>query len=259
MREDNGSTRNTFKDTFMENIKDARILFVEDDPNLSMILQDYLEMIGFVVDHAPDGEEGWKLFNENRYDLLILDVMMPKKDGFTLADDIRRTNTKVPIIFLTAKNMKEDRIRGFQAGCDDYITKPFSTEELSLRIRAILKRCAILREEDQDEEIETFRIGKFTFDSGNMLLTNDEEERKLTRKESGLLRLLCMNINALLPREVALETIWGENDYFIGRSMDVFITKLRKYLKDDPNVQITNVHGIGFKLEVSNETVGEKA
>ncbi|MEJ2595601.1 MAG: response regulator transcription factor [bacterium] len=243
----------------MEKMKNARILFVEDDPNLSMILQDYLEMIGFSVDHAANGEEGWSKFKRSSYDLLILDIMMPKKDGFTLASDIRKINSKIPIIFLTAKDMKEDRIKGFQVGCDDYMTKPFSTEELSLRIKAILKRCTLLSDDTDGENTETFQIGKFTFDSNNMLLISEEEERKLTRKETGLLRLLSMNLNSLLPREVALETVWGENDYFIGRSMDVFITKLRKYLKSDPNVQITNVHGIGFKLEVNNETVKEDA
>lgn len=243
----------------MKDFVNAKILFVEDDPNLSMILQDYLEMIGFKVDHARDGEEGFEFFKRSKYDLCILDIMMPKKDGFTLADDIRKINTRIPIIFLTAKNMKEDRIRGFQSGCDDYMTKPFSTEELSLRIKAILKRVSDPTEEDDTEESETFSIGTFTFDSNNMLLSNDEEERRLTRKETGLLRLLCLNVNSLLPREVALETIWGENDYFIGRSMDVFITKLRKYLKSDPNVKITNVHGIGFKLEINNTAIRENA
>jgi DNA-binding response OmpR family regulator len=243
----------------MKDLNNAKILFVEDDPNLSMILQDYLEMIGYKVDHAGDGEEGFEFFKRSKYDLLILDVMMPKKDGFTLADDIRKINTRVPIIFLTAKNMKEDRIKGFQAGCDDYMTKPFSTEELSLRIKAILKRCEMLSDEEVPDEVETFSIGKFTFNSNNMLLSSEDEERRLTRKETGLLRLLCLNVNSLLPREVALETIWGENDYFIGRSMDVFITKLRKYLKGDPNVKITNVHGIGFKLEVNSTAMKAKA
>lgn len=242
-----------------DNNQIPKILFVEDDPNLSMILQDYLEMIGYDVDHAADGEEGYLFFKKGKYDLIILDIMMPKKDGFSLADDIRKTNSKIPIIFLTAKNLKQDRIHGFQTGCDDYITKPFSTEELSLRIRAILKRCAIITDEEEEHEVEKFTIGKFVFDNNNMLLSSADEERRLTRKESGLLRLLCLNKNGLLPREVALETIWGENDYFIGRSMDVFITKLRKYLKDDPNVKITNVHGIGFKLEVKGESVTETA
>lgn len=241
------------KHSMSEEGLNAQILFVEDDPNLSMVLTDYLEMIGYKVDHARDGEEGLQFFMKGNYHLLILDVMMPKKDGFTLASDIRQINQKVPIIYLTAKNMKEDRIKGFQTGCDDYITKPFSTEELSLRIKAILKRCYIdnMGEEKADEVV--FNIGNFVFDSVNMTLNLDDSERRLTRKESGLLKLLCQNMNNLMPRDVALETVWGDNDYFIGRSMDVFITKLRKYLKDDPRVKITNVHGIGFKLEVSPE------
>ncbi len=237
-----------------EESESIKILFVEDDPNLSMILQDYLEMIGYSVNHARDGEEGLKYFLSNKYDLLILDVMMPKKDGFSLAQDVRETDQTVPIIFLTAKSLKEDRIKGFQYGCDDYITKPFSTEELSLRIKAILKRCAINRSNDEENTAVIFSIGKFEFDSDNMMLScNGEVNRNLTRKEAGLLKLLCLNKNNLMPREVALETIWGDNDYFIGRSMDVFIAKLRKYLKADPNVKITNVHGIGFKLEVRGE------
>lgn len=228
----------------------AQILFVEDDPNLSMVLRDYLEMIGYKVDHAKDGEEGLKFFLGGNYHLLILDVMMPKKDGFTLAAEIRQQNQTIPIIYLTAKNMKEDRIKGFQTGCDDYITKPFSTEELSLRIKAILKRCYTDNLQNEQSEEQVYNIGKFIFDTSNMTLKSAESERRLTRKESGLLKLLCQNSNNLLPREVALETVWGDNDYFIGRSMDVFITKLRKYLKDDPDVKITNVHGIGFKLEI---------
>jgi len=237
-------------------LKKVKILFVEDDPNLSMVLTDYLEMIGYQVDHAQDGVEGLQYYLSGKYDLLILDIMMPKKDGFTLAGDVRKQNETVPIIFLTAKNMKEDRIRGFQIGCDDYLTKPFSTEELSLRIKAILKRC-YAGDDFEEEATEVFTIGSFNFDSSNMLLTNDDEERRLTRKESGLLRLLCLNINDILPRDVALETIWGDNDYFIGRSMDVFITKLRKYLSTDPDVKITNVHGVGFKLEVAGATAAE--
>jgi DNA-binding response OmpR family regulator len=228
----------------------VKILFVEDDPNLSMIIQDYLEMIGYAVDHAADGNKGLELFISNSYQLVILDIMMPKKDGFTVAKEIRESNSLVPIIFLTAKNLKEDRIKGFQVGCDDYITKPFSTEELSLRIKAILKRCVIMEQSPVEVLNNPISIGKFVFDSFNMTLTIDNSERILTRKESGLLKLLCANINNLLPREVAMEIVWGENDYFIGRSMDVFIAKLRKYLKPDPNVKISNVHGIGFKLEV---------
>ncbi len=231
------------------------ILFVEDDPNLSMILKDYLEMIGYTVDHAPDGEKGVELFKENSYNLIILDVMMPKMDGFTAAKEIRSVNQLIPIIFLTAKNLKEDRIKGFEHGSDDYITKPFSTEELSLRIKAILKRCTMNYQLATEPANEQYQIGKFTFDSANLILKSDDSERVLTRKESGLLKLLCINKNNLLPREVAMEAIWGENDYFIGRSMDVFIAKLRKYLKPDPDVQINNVHGIGFKLQIKESSL----
>lgn len=233
-----------------ENENMINILFAEDDPNLSMILKDYLEMIGYSVDHASDGEECVKLFKKNNYQLIILDIMMPIKDGFSTAKEIRNTDQLVPIIFLTAKNLKEDRIKGFEIGCDDYISKPFSTEELSLRIKAILKRCTIMAQSSAEPFNKIISIGKFIFDSSNMTLKFENTERGLTRKESSLLKLLCVNRNNLLPREVAMVKIWGENDYFIGRSMDVFITKLRKYLKPDPNVKISNVHGIGFKLEV---------
>ncbi len=228
----------------------ASILFVEDDPNLSMIVMDYLEMSGYNVDHAPDGDKGLDLFRKNKYDLIILDIMMPKKDGFTTAKEIRENNSEIPIIFVTAKTLKEDRIKGFQLGGDDYLTKPFSTEELDLRIQAILKRSMPAEHAKKilNPEIE---IGEFIFDSSNLILKYGNSERVLTRKESGLLKLLCQNMNNLVPREVAMESVWGENDYFIGRSMDVFIAKLRKYLKPDPNVKINNVHGIGFKLEVN--------
>lgn len=227
-----------------------KILYVEDDPNLSMILQDYLEMIGYQVDHARDGVEGIQYFKRHSYNLLLLDIMMPRKDGFSMAEDVRKINDKIPIIYLTAKNLKQDRIHGFRTGCDDYITKPFSTEELSLRIKAILRRCETIKSREEKPEEEIFMIGKFEFDSSRMTLTSDEGTVTLTRKESSLLKLLCLNINGLMPRELALSTVWGDTDYFIGRSMDVFITKLRKHLKSDKNVKITNVHGIGFKLEV---------
>jgi len=236
-----------------EENKNISILFVEDDPNLSMILKDYLEMIGYNVDHAQDGEEGVRFFRKNIYNLVIMDIMMPKMDGFTAAGEIRKINELTPIIFLTAKNLKEDRIKGFEHGCDDYITKPFSTEELSLRIKAILKRCSMSFQMATEPVEKEYQIGKFVFDSANLILKSDESDRILTRKESGLLKLLCINKNNLLPREVAMEAIWGENDYFIGRSMDVFIAKLRKYLKPDPDVKIRNVHGIGFKLQVNEE------
>lgn len=236
----------------------TKILLVEDDPNLSMVLKDYLEMMEYDIVHAEDGVEGLKAFNAEDFDLCILDIMMPKKDGFTLAEEIRKANTGIPVIFLTAKSLKEDRIKGFQKGGDDYITKPFSTEELSLRIKAILKRTqnSILEKMGNDQEV--YFIGKYCFDYNNMQLKSPETERTLTRKEAGLLKLLVLNKNKLLQREVALKTIWGENDYFIGRSMDVFIAKLRKYLKEDEDISITNVHGMGFKLEVKDEAENEE-
>ena len=227
-----------------------RILLVEDDPNLSMVLQDYLEMMDYEIILAVDGAEGYRAFKTKNIDLCILDVMMPKKDGFTLAEEIRKSNNQIPIIFLTAKSLKEDRIKGFQSGADDYITKPFSTEELSLRIKAILKRTQSNLLDNIGDENEVYDIGDYSFDYRNMSLQIGDQNRTLTRKEAGLLKLLCLHKNNLLQRELALKTIWGENDYFIGRSMDVFIAKLRKYLKEDPRISITNVHGMGFKLEI---------
>lgn len=227
-----------------------KILLVEDDPNLNLVLQDFLEMLGYEVVTCSNGEEGLAAFRKGGFNLCIFDVMMPRKDGFSLAVDVRKSDTQVPIIFLTAKSFKEDRIKGFQIGCDDYITKPFSTEELSYRIKAILKRTSIEKQEKTNSSETVFKLGVFTFDSINMLLLSDNSEQHLTRKESELLKVLCQNRNQLLTREVALKTVWGDDDYFIGRSMDVFITKLRKYLKDDPSVSIINVHGTGFKLVV---------
>ncbi|MCB0805363.1 MAG: response regulator transcription factor [Bacteroidales bacterium] len=234
------------------NSKEAKILLVEDDPNLSMVIQDYLEMLNYQTKLCRDGDEGLDEFRKNQYDLIILDVMMPKKDGFSVAQEIRKVDDQTPIVFLTAKSLKEDRIKGFQSGCDDYISKPFSTEELSLRIKAILKRCQAAGIEMIEPKSKEFRIGKFTFDHVNMVLRTGETDHYLTRKESALLKLLCLYKDQLLSREIALKTIWGDDDYFIGRSMDVFISKLRKYLKADPNISITNVHGTGFKLEVKD-------
>jgi len=226
------------------------ILLVEDDPNLSSVLKDYLEMLGYETVLAQDGEEGLTRYFDQTFDLCILDIMMPKMDGFTLASRIREDNTDIPIIFLTAKGLKEDRISGFKMGCDDYITKPFSSEELSLRIDAILRRCKRNENGSVVIENEIYALGKYTFDPTNMLLLSETSERTLTRKEAALLRLLCIHKNKLLTREEALLNIWGDDDYFIGRSMDVFISKLRKYLKDAPSISISNVHGTGFKLEV---------
>lgn len=227
-----------------------KILLVEDDPNLSLVLQDFLEMLGYDIVSCTNGEDGLTAFRKGGFNLCIFDVMMPRKDGFSLAVDVRKTDSQVPIIFLTAKSFKEDRIKGFQAGCDDYITKPFSTEELNYRIKAILRRTTFEKQEKHISTETLFKFGIFTFDSINMLLISEGNEHHLTRKESELLKILCQNRNQLLTREIALKTVWGDDDYFIGRSMDVFITKLRKYLKDDPRISIANVHGTGFKFIV---------
>ncbi|HNQ82499.1 MAG TPA: response regulator transcription factor [Bacteroidales bacterium] len=226
------------------------ILLVEDDPNLSLVLQDYLEMMNFDIHLCRNGKEGLDAFRHRKFNICILDIMMPVMDGFTLAEEIRKTDDTVPIVFLTAKSLKEDRIKGFRMGCDDYITKPFSTEELSLRIQAILKRCMNQPARAEKEEPPVYNLGNYIFDHKNLILSINGEQKVLTRKENALLKLLFEHQNQLLPREVALKSVWGNDDYFIGRSMDVFITKLRKYLKDDPSIFITNVHGTGFKLEV---------
>jgi DNA-binding response OmpR family regulator len=228
----------------------ANILLVEDDKNLGFVLTDFLTMSGYSVSHAEDGVAGMELFRNGKFDICILDVMMPLKDGFTMAEEIRLLNEVVPIIFLTAKTMKEDKIRGFKIGGDDYITKPFSTEELSLRIEAILKRTRFSLLNGEKESV--YNIGQFTFDYSNQLLKNPAGEQRLTKKEAEVLRLLCINKNKILRREIALKMIWGEDDYFMGRSMDVYITKLRKFLAVDPKVSITNIHRTGFMLEVSD-------
>jgi DNA-binding response OmpR family regulator len=222
-----------------------RILLAEDDTNLGDVLKDYLEMEGFEVNLCRDGEESIQVFKTYSFDICLLDVMMPKKDGFTLAKEIRQQNTDIPIIFLTAKSMKEDKIAGFRLGGDDYITKPFDEEELVYRIHAVLKRTP----EHQDKYNKNiFKIGAYNFDYSKQILELDGENRRLTGREADILRLLCLQENQILKREDALKSIWGENDYFHGRSFDVFITKLRKYLKDDPNIKIENVHGVGFIL-----------
>ncbi len=226
----------------------AKILLIEDDPNLGLILQENLELQGFEVDLCTDGEEGRTTFLQNKFDLCLLDVMLPKKDGFTLAGEIRKINQDIPIIFLTAKALKEDRIEGFKIGGDDYITKPFSMEELLLRIQAVLKRS---RHSTVAENQKMFSIGDYEFDTEKQVLQIHHKKQKLTYKEAELLRLLCLHKNAILERELALKLIWGEDTFFNGRSMDVFITKLRKYLKEDSQLQIVNVHGKGFKLVVA--------
>ncbi len=224
----------------------VRILLVEDDPNLGSLLSDYLSAKGFETKLATDGEKGLKLFNLQSFDFLILDVMMPKKDGFTLAKEIRQINKQVPILFLTAKSMSDDTIEGFKSGGDDYMTKPFSMEELLVRINAILRRTSSIPE--LGEETRLFTIGKFEFDYNKQKLISPDSDAKLTTKENELMYLLCKNKNGILERNHALNMIWGDDNYFNGRSMDVYIAKLRKHLKSDESIQILNVHGRGFKL-----------
>ncbi|MGM0377192.1 MAG: response regulator transcription factor [Bacteroidota bacterium] len=223
--------------------KEYKILLTEDDENLGMLLREYLEAKGYETDLVPDGEQGYDAFMNKKYDVCIFDVMMPKKDGFTLAKEIRMVNTEVPIIFLTAKSMKEDIFQGFKIGADDYIAKPFSMEELLFRIEAILRRT-----KGSLANQEVFQLGKYKFDTQKQQLIDDEKVVKLTTKESELLKLLCNNANKVLERNFALKTIWVDDNYFNARSMDVYITKLRKHLKDEPNVEIINVHGKGYKL-----------
>jgi DNA-binding response OmpR family regulator len=223
------------------------ILLAEDDINLGFVIADQLRAEGYHVSLTTDGVEALKRFNEQPYHLCIFDVMMPKKDGFTLARDIRQINSDVPILFLTAKSMTEDKIEGFNAGGDDYLTKPFSVEELNLRIKSLLKRVNI-RTEIPEEKV--FNVSTFIFDTENLTLTLNGNVQSLTKKEAQILKILYKFKNQVLPREVILNTVWGQDDYFVGRSLDVFITKLRKYLKEDDRIQILNIHGVGFKLEI---------
>ena len=228
----------------------TRILLCEDDPNLGSLLREYLVAKDYEVDLMPDGELGYQAFVENEYDLCIFDVMMPNKDGFTLASDIRKKDTKVPIIFLTVKALKQDILEGFKIGADDYITKPFSMEELLFRIEAIMRRVNM-----QKLQLGTtkYKFGRFMFDYQKQILTFDEEKHKLTTKEAEMLRALLQNANQILERNAALKAIWGEVTYFNARSMDVYITKLRKILQQDPDISIVNIHGKGYKLVIPKD------
>ena len=226
-----------------------KILLCEDDENLGMLLREYLQAKGYMTELCADGEAGFKAFMKSKFDICVLDVMMPKKDGFTLAQEIRQTNAEMPIIFLTAKTQNEDIVDGFKLGADDYITKPFSMEELVFRIEAILRRVR----GKKSKESTLYNIGKFTFDTQKQLLSIGDEHRKLTTKENELLSLLCSHANEILQRDFALKTIWIDDNYFNARSMDVYITKLRKHLKDDPQIEIINIHGKGYKLIAPEE------
>lgn len=229
--------------------KKIHILLAEDDNNLGFVVQDNLKSNGFDVTLCPNGEEALKAFANNTFDMCLLDVMMPKKDGFAVAETIRELNKDIPIVFLTAKTMQMDKVKGFTVGADDYITKPFDFQELVLRINAILKRSKLITEKEE-EVVFSYDIGKYHFDIKNQVLKLGNVEQKLTKKETRILTFLCENMNDIASREQILKNIWGNDDYFSGRSMDVFISKIRKYLAEDEHIQIINIHGVGFKLEV---------
>jgi len=229
--------------------REVNILFVEDDQTLSFVTKDNLEEKGYRVTCCYDGESALKTFNEQEFDICILDIMLPKIDGFTIAEEIRRKNLSIPILFLTAKSMKEDKIHGLKIGGDDYITKPFSIEELILRIKVFLRRRTV--SSDEKNTVKEYSVGRYFFDYENFTLKCEQGQYKLTLKESELLRLFCDNQNRIIKREEILIKIWGSDDYFLGRSLDVFISKLRKYLVYDPAIRIENVHGVGFKMVIS--------
>lgn len=222
-----------------------KILLVEDDPSLAFVISDNLRLKGYDVTLRNDGEAGQKAFDEDAFHICIFDVMLPKKDGFSLARSVREKDKQVPILFLTAKAMTEDKLEGFQTGADDYITKPFSLEELYCRIEVFLRRSG----ESVKHDPGSFNLGQYAFDYTNLTLRNQENIKILTQKEAEVLKLLYLNRERVLKREEILKQVWGDDDYFMGRSMDVFISKLRKYLRDDASVQIVNYHGVGFRLE----------
>jgi DNA-binding response OmpR family regulator len=237
------------------NPNEYELLLVEDDVNFGEVLRSYLEMNDFNVILAKDGQEGLHLFHKDKYDLCILDVMMPKMDGFALAKTIKEREPDIPIIFLTARSFKEDILEGFKTGADDYICKPFNSEELLARIKAILKRSK--PKNKINSEVKEFNIGKYNFNFPIRMLKyeldGEEVQEKLSPKEAQLLRIFCINKNEVLSRSEALIQIWGEDNYFTARSMDVFITKLRKYLRHDPNIELVNIHGNGFQLLVKED------
>lgn len=223
--------------------KQVQVLLVEDDPNFGSVLRDYLQLNEFDVSLATDGAEGLRMFKSSDPDICILDVMMPLKDGFSLAKDIRDLDKDIPLLFLTAKSMKEDMLKGFQIGADDYITKPFDSEVLLYKIKAVLNRKL-----PEEEEVKVFEVGRFTYDSEMRLLKLGTNERKLSPKEGALLKMLAAQKNQLVSRSDILKKIWKDDNYFTGRSMDVYLAKVRKYLKDDPKIAIVNVHSEGFRL-----------
>lgn len=230
----------------MENA--GKIFLVEDDQNFGMVLKSYLEIHGFYVDWIDDGGKAFSRFQEDSFDICILDVMLPKKDGFTIAKEIRMVNENIPLIFLTAKVLKDDVLKGFDVGADDYITKPFDSDVLLHKIKAILKRNKTREQVDQNE----FQIGKYLFNYKLRAIYLNNIETKMSPREAELLKMLCQAENNLLPRKKVLLAIWGDDSYFNTRSMDVYITKLRKYLKEDPRIEIVNIHGSGYRLTIND-------
>lgn len=224
----------------------AHLLYVEDDASLSFVTRDNLELQGYQITHCIDGQNALEVIEKQGFDLCILDVMLPGVDGFTIAQEIRKTDPNVPILFLTAKSLKEDRIHGLKLGADDYITKPFSIEELILKIEVFLRRSQVI----QPSKNAGSKIGQYRFDYANLILSNNGHTKRLTQKEADLLSFLAANKNQVVKRSAILETLWGEDDYFLGRSLDVFISRLRKYLGDDEGIRIENIHGVGFRFHV---------
>lgn len=220
------------------------ILYVEDDETLSFVTKDNLELNDFQVTHAKDGKEAITIFKKDSFDLCLVDVMLPELDGYAVAKEIRSRHSEIPIIFLTAKSLKEDKIHGLKIGADDYITKPFSIEELILKIKIFLKRKYVTG----SQELPILKVGQYTLDHDNLRLSIGEESVQMTKKEADLLKMLITNKNKIVERSTILERLWGENDYFMGRSMDVFISRLRKYLKQDETITVENIHGVGFRL-----------
>ncbi|OFX16430.1 MAG: two-component system response regulator [Bacteroidetes bacterium GWA2_31_9] len=229
-------------------MKKVKILIAEDDPNMGMVLKEFLKAKGFDITHAVNGKDALDKFNAEPFDFCMLDVMMPIKDGFTLAQEIRKMDSNIPIIFLTAKSMKEDTIKGLKIGADDYITKPFNMEELILRINAILRRT---QEKAEIQDKNNIKVGNYLFNYNQQILSINGTEMKLTSKETELLYILAINTFKTVERSTILNKIWGDDNYFNGRSMDVYIAKLRKYLKEDPKVEIMNVHSMGYKLLIN--------
>ncbi len=223
----------------------AKILLVEDDESLGLVVRDYLMLSGYDCVLKDNGESAWNTFQSLKFDLCIFDVMLPNMDGFSLAEKVREINTHVPILFLTSKQSKEDKILGFKTGADDYITKPFNIEEVVLRIEVFLKRS-----QSHPNTEKVFQIGTFVFDYQNLVLQKDSYKYSLSQKEADILQIFCLNLGGIVKRDYLLKSIWGTNDYFKGRSLDVFISKLRKYLKDDPAIEIQNLYSVGFRLKI---------